>query len=138
MDPSVYGGLLDVIDHRDSFSPLLSEKGLISNLLLLTTLNIISLRKLASLKKFLVDLTYIWHRFRICMTLSYLVNPFPNKPWFLRVCSTRLLKTLWEKETLLIPSNFSFFHSVFYLFGELSIYSKNEIVICKFFQFGRV
>ena len=25
-------------------------------------------------------------------------NPFPNKPWFLRVCCTILLKTLWEKE----------------------------------------
>ena len=74
MDPSVYDGLLDVMDHRDSFSPLLSEKGSISNLLLLTTLNIIPLRKLASLKTFLVDLTYIWHRFRICMTLSYLVK----------------------------------------------------------------
>ena len=33
--------------------------------------------------------------------MSYLVNPFPNKPWFLRVYSTRLLKTLWEKEKLL-------------------------------------
>ena len=69
MDRTVYDGSLDVMDHRDSFSPLLSEKGSISNLLLLTTLNINSL---ASLKKFLVDLTYIWHRFRICMTLSYL------------------------------------------------------------------
>ena len=74
MDPSVYDGLLDVMDHRDSFSPLFSEKGSISNLLLLTNLNIILLRKLASLKTFLVDLTYIWHRFRICMTLSYLVK----------------------------------------------------------------
>ena len=55
-------------------APLLSEKGSISNLLLLTTLNIIPLRKLASLKTLLVDLTYIWHRFRICMTLSYLVK----------------------------------------------------------------
>ena len=35
-------------------------------------------------------------------------NPFPNKPCFLRVCSTRLLKTLWEKEKLLVTSNFSF------------------------------
>ena len=35
-------------------------------------------------------------------------NPFPNKPWFLRVCSTSLLKTLWEKEKLLVTSNFSF------------------------------
>ena len=41
------------------------------------------------------------------------LNPFPNKPWFLRVCSTRLLKTLWEKEKLLLTSNFSFSHSVF-------------------------
>ena len=28
---------------------------------------------------------------------DYLVNPFPNKHWFLRVCSARLLKTPWEK-----------------------------------------
>ena len=25
------------------------------------------------------------------------LNPFPNKPWFLRVFNTGLLKTLWEK-----------------------------------------
>ena len=74
MDPSVCDGLHDVMDHGDSFSPLLSEKGSISNLLQVTTLNIITLRKLASLKTFLVDLTYIWHRFGICMTLSYLVK----------------------------------------------------------------
>ena len=42
------------------------------------------------------------------------INPFPNKPWFLRVCSTSLLKTQWEKEKLLVTSNFSFSHSVFY------------------------
>ena len=36
------------------------------------------------------------------------VMPFPNKPWFLRVCSTSLLKTLWKKEKLLVTSNFSF------------------------------
>ena len=45
-----------------------------------------------------------------------MLNPFPNKPWFLRVCSTCLLKTLWEKEKLLVTSNFSFSHSVFYTF----------------------
>ena len=69
----------------------------------------------------------------------HLVNPFPNKPWFLRVCSIGLLKTLWEKEKLLVTSNFSFSHSVFYLFGELNaIFSKFEIVVCKLFKFGRV
>ena len=66
-------------------------------------------------------------------------NPFPNKPWFLRVSSTSLLKTLWEKEKLLVMSNFSFAQSVFYLFGKLSaIFIKFEIVICKLFQFGTV
>ena len=65
------------------------------------------------------------------------VNPFPNKPWFLLVCSTSLLKTLWEKEKLLITSNFSFSHSVFYVFRELSsIFITFEIVVCKLFQFG--
>ena len=29
-------------------------------------------------------------------------------------------ETLWEKEKLLVTSNFSFSHSVFYLFGEFS------------------
>ena len=47
------------------------------------------------------------------------LNPFPNKPWFLRVYSTSLLKTLWEKEKLLVTSNFSFSHSLFYPFKEL-------------------
>ena len=55
-------------------------------------------------------------------------NPFPNKPWFLRVCSTSHLKTLWEKEKLLVMSNFSFSHSVFNTFGELfAIFVKFEM-----------
>ena len=67
------------------------------------------------------------------------INPFPNKPWFLRVCSTSFLKTQWEKEKLLETSNFSFSHSVFYRFGELSaIFMEFEIVVCNLFQFGRV
>ena len=49
------------------------------------------------------------------------------------------LKTLWEKEKLLVTSNFSFFLSVFYSLGGLSgIFIKFKIVICKLFQFGRV
>ena len=58
----------------------------------------------------------------------------PNKPWFLHVCSTSLLKTLGEKEKLLVTSNFSFSNSVFYPFGELSaIFIQFEIVFCKLF-----
>ena len=88
--------------------------------------------------------------FSLCLSLSLSVsrclsftelsfNPFPNKPWFLRVCSTRLLKTLWEKEKLLVTSNFSFSHSVFYPCRELSsIFINFKIVVCKLAQFGRV
>ena len=64
---------------------------------------------------------------------------FPNKPWFLRVCSSSLLKTLCEKEKLLIASKFSFSHCVFDPFGELfAIFIQFEIFVCKLFQFERV
>ena len=55
------------------------------------------------------------------------INPFPNKPWFLRVCRISLLKTLWEKEKLLVTSNFSFSHSVFYPYRELSAIFINRL-----------
>ena len=62
------------------------------------------------------------------------VNPFPNKPWFLRVCNTSLLKTQWEKEKLLVTSNFSFSHSVFYLSKDLPVISiKFQIVVCNLY-----
>ena len=68
-----------------------------------------------------------------------MINPFPNKPWFLRVCCRSLLKTLGEKEKLLVTSNFSFSHSVFYLLEELSaIFIKSKIVVSQSFEFGRV
>ena len=50
----------------------------------------------------------VWER------VNLIHNPFPNKPWFLRVCSTSLLKTPWEKEKMLVTSNLSSSHSVFY------------------------
>ena len=56
-----------------------------------------------------------------------ILKPFPNKSYCLRVCITRLLKTLWEKEKLLITSNFSFSHNVFYPFEEFSsIFTKYQ------------
>ena len=62
---------------------------------------------------------------------AHMLNSFPNKPWFLRICSTSLLKRLWEKEKLLVMS------SVFYPVGELSaIFVKHKVVVCKLFQFG--
>ena len=54
-----------------------------------------------------------------------LFNPFPNKPLFLRVCSTSLLKTLWEKEKLLVTSNFSFSHSFLPVLENFRLFSLN-------------
>ena len=49
------------------------------------------------------------------------------------------MKTLWEKEKLLVMSNFSISNSVFYRFEELSaICIKFKIIVYKFFQFVRV
>ena len=62
------------------------------------------------------------------------VNPFPKKPRFLHVWSKSLLKTLWEKEKLLVTSHFSFSHSVFYPLGELPAISiKLKIVVDKLY-----
>ena len=80
-------------------------------------------------------LRYIWVRasIGICLDHSFyiygwiskwfgtivLLNPSPNKPSFLRLCRTCVLKTLWEKGKLLVTSNFSFPCSVFYPFWKL-------------------
>ena len=67
-----------------------------------------------------------------------------GKPDFLSLSQTNpgfyiFLKTLWEKEKLLVTSNFPFSHSVLYPFREFpTIFIKFETVIRKHFQFGRV
>ena len=55
------------------------------------------------------------------------------------VCKLSLLKTPWEKEKLLVTSNSSFSHSVFYPCGLLpAIFIKFKSVVCRIFQLGRV
>ena len=80
-----------------------------------------------SITSFIKLLSYCfscWH--------SEYFKPFPNKPWFLRVCRTCFWKTLWEEEKLLVMSNFSLSHSVFYPFGELSaIFIMFKIAVCR-------
>ena len=61
-----------------------------------------------------------------------------RKPWFFHVGSTNLLKTLWKKEKLLVTSNFSFSHILFYLLGEISAICIKFEIVCKLFKFGRV
>ena len=63
----------------------------------------------------------------ILILSSAAFNPFPNKPWFLRVYSTSLLKTQREKEKLLVTSNFSFSHSVFCPFGKLFLLFSSSL-----------
>ena len=65
-----------------------------------------------------------------------------TNPGFYMSALKSLLKTLWEKEKSLVMSNFSFTHSVFYTFGELStIFTKFQncrLQSLSIFQFGRV
>ena len=69
----------------------------------------------------------------------YVFNPFPHSNTFWHLWETMLLKTLWEKEKLLVTSNFSFTHSVFYPFRELSaIFIKFKIVVYRLFRFKPV
>ena len=77
----------------------------------------------------------VWTRLKLCHLVKGL--PFPNQALVFCVCSKSLLKMLLEKEKMLVMSNFSFSHSVFYPFGELcAIFIKFKIVICKLYQFG--
>ena len=46
------------------------------------------------------------------LTIFATFKPFPNKPWFLHVCSTSLLKTAWVKKKLL-NKQFLFFPQCF-------------------------
>ena len=55
----------------------------------------------------------------VCFVL-FIIDPFPHYDTFWRPWETSLLKTLWKKEKLLVRSNFSFTHIVFYPFRELS------------------
>ena len=65
----------------------------------------------------------IWTSTKFCCLVKLILSKtsfgfFQNQPWFLHVCSTNLSKTLWEKEKLLVKSNFSFSHSVFFILLE--------------------
>ena len=52
-------------------------------------------------------------------------NPFPNKPWYIPVCSKSLLKTLREKEKLALTSDFSFSKSFSTLLENFLLFSSN-------------
>ena len=68
-----------------------------------------------------------------CFPVLCKFSPFPNKPWFLRVCSTYLLKTLWERAISPFPTAFSNCSENFLPFS-----SNLELSSAKLFPFGRV
>ena len=66
------------------------------------------------------------------------LNPFQTSPAFYVSQYKSVSKALWEKEKLLVTSNFSFSYSVFNPFGELSgNYMKFTIAVCKFLSFRK-
>ena len=70
---------------------------------------------------------------------SKLFNCFPHNPDVQRPQERSLLKTLWEKEKMLVTSIFSFFHSVFYPIKDRNHHlSYVYFVVCKCFQFGHI
>ena len=66
----------------------------------------------------------------------HFINPFPNKPWFLHVCSSSLSKTLWIKEKLLYT--FEELCSIFINFLKLCLQTPSDWKGLKFVVWERV
>ena len=70
-----------------------------------------------------------------------LLNPFPNKPWFLRVCSTSLLKTLGKGEIarneqfLLFPQCFLSIWETFCHFHQVQNCRRPTLSVLKSLKF---
>ena len=63
---------------------------------------------------------YIWSSYQNLHKLTRLFNPFPPADAFRRICSRRLLKTLWSNVELLMMSNSSVGHNFFSFIEQLS------------------
>ena len=110
------------------------EYRILTHLRYIVVENIVRKGEIACNKQFLI----FSQCFLPYMTLIFHLNPFPDKPWFLRVYSRSRLKTLWEKK-LLVTSNILFSLSVFYWFRELiAIFIEPEIIFRKLLKFRRV
>ena len=71
------------------------------------------------------------HKIRI--NTLWCITPLPHGYPFWHINNRPLLKTLWKKKKLLVPSNFFFFHNVFYsiryLYPYLSIYLTSYLYL---------
>ena len=67
------------------------------------------------------------------------LNSLPHNPEFLRLQDRSLLKTLWEKEKMLVTTNVSFSRDVFYPIKDRNHHlSYIYFVACNCFQYGHV
>ena len=67
------------------------------------------------------------------------ISSLPYNPDFQRPWESSLLKTLWEKEKMLVTSIFSFSHIVFYPSQiKFPFFGHIYFVVCKCFEFGLV
>ena len=75
------------------------------------------------------------YRFYACLWTTLPLTLSQASPvFYVSAVQFFFLKTLRKEEKLLVKSNFSFSHSVFHPFGELSaIFIKFETVVCKLF-----
>ena len=72
------------------------------------------------------------------LTVLLTINPFPNKSWFLCVCSTSLLKTLWKKENeqfLLFSQCFLPVWITFYHFHQIKNCRLQTLLLWKSLKF---
>ena len=67
----------------------------------------------------------VWNGRKVCtwIWLHHVFNPFPLVDAFWHISNSWFLKTLWQKENLLIMINFSFCHNVFNSFLKLNFYT---------------
>ena len=68
-------------------------------------------KTLCKMEKMLVTYIFSFSHSDYKACLRQLLNPFPNNPHFLHVCSKSLLKTLCKKEKLIFYENFLPFSS---------------------------
>ena len=61
-------------------------------------------------------------------------NTFPHTDAFWRLCSRPLWKTLWQKEKLLMMSNFSLCHNVFNSSNITLSFTDVFLIVAKMFQ----
>ena len=67
------------------------------------------------------------------------ITPFFHIYSFLHIEENSLWKTLRKKVKLLMLSNFTFFHNVFYAICILKSFKCHiSVVVCSFFEFGTV